>query len=145
VLESPLCPAEDYPNRNVNTIVRVLENQYLFNKPFRENQNNADIIKYQNYTMPLAYVIANQLTNNGLLKFNPEKRIRYKAVTTTISTNNLLYGIDIETAIMENVRCDVISMYQNLGLITIPDAPLLICKKILNEHDEATIDINCLY
>jgi hypothetical protein len=46
---------------------------------------------------------------------------------------------------MENVRYDVISMYQNLGLITIPDAPLLICKKILNEHDEATIDINCLY
>lgn len=37
VLESPLCPAEDYSNRNVNTIVRVLENQYLFNKPFREN------------------------------------------------------------------------------------------------------------
>lgn len=24
--------------------------------------------------MPLAYVIANELTNNGLLKFNPEKK-----------------------------------------------------------------------
>lgn len=46
---------------------------------------------------------------------------------------------------MENVRCDVISMYQDLGLITIPDAPLLICKKILNEHDEATIEVNYLY
>lgn len=80
-----------------------------------------------------------------LLKFNPEKRIRYKTVSTTMSTNNLLYSIDIETVIMENLRCDVISMYRDLGLITIPDAPLLICKKILNKHDETTIEVNCLY